>query len=266
MRWLKGALGPTKVDELLGRGLKWTESGYVISTDSRRQDDAALAADPFIALPFEMTLAPHWRDGLPADASSVARRAVADVAFVAHDPQSVDPTFGATVIIRVSEPVFEIDASLTEGERTFREQLASPWASLRSSDLRRVVLPPGEALRLVLLAEEFSLQFYLRTTLASFDIWFTGPGEEMREREAEFDAMAQSFRQKDGIWPFEMAKLHLAQSGNRRLFSCGRCGKGISLAWKKCDHCQATFDEFPPIATGEEIKAQPDVVELLTDL
>ena len=265
MRWLKDTLGTAKVDELLGRGLKWTENGFVISTDSRRQDEAALAVDPFVALPFAMALPSRWRPGLPADATSVARKGLADVAFVAHDPQSTDPTFGATVIIRVSEPVAEIDASLTEQERIFREGLASD-TSVRVADLHRVSLPAGEALRFRVVVEEMQLQFYLHTPLASFAIWFTAPSEEQPERVAEFDAMAESFRDKGGIWPFEMAKLHQTQTGNRRVFKCGRCGKPISLAWRKCDHCKATFDEFPPIATGEEIKAGSDIVELMTDL
>ena len=83
---------------------------------------------------------------------------------------------------------------------------------------------------------------------------------------AELEAAHAAGTVTEAMFPFELARVHLYQTGNRRLFTCGRCGKGISLAWKKCDHCGATFDEFPPIATGEEVKAEPDVVQLLTDL
>jgi hypothetical protein len=63
----------------------------------------------------------------------------------------------------------------------------------------------------------------------------------------------------DAMSPFENAKIELARSGRRRVFACGRCGKGISLAWKKCEHCKATFDDFPPIDTGQDVQSDPDI-------
>jgi hypothetical protein len=39
------------------------------------------------------------------------------------------------------------------------------------------------------------------------------------------------------------AKSGAAWTGSR----CGKCGKPLSPAWKtKCNHCGATFAEFPP--------------------
>jgi hypothetical protein len=77
---------------------------------------------------------------------------------------------------------------------------------------------------------------------------------------ADLDAAHAAGLVSDAMYPFELAKLELARSGTRRLFRCGRCGKGISLAWKRCDHCKATFDQFPPIATGEEVGPEPDII------
>jgi hypothetical protein len=62
------------------------------------------------------------------------------------------------------------------------------------------------------------------------------------------------------MYPFEEAKLDFAQTGTRRLFACGRCGKAISLAWKNCDHCKATFDQFPPIDTGRDVPRGHDII------
>jgi hypothetical protein len=53
--------------------------------------------------------------------------------------------------------------------------------------------------------------------------------------------------------PFERAKLELEATGKRRVFVCGRCGKGISLGWKRCEHCKAAFDAFPPVDTGRVV-------------
>jgi hypothetical protein len=53
--------------------------------------------------------------------------------------------------------------------------------------------------------------------------------------------------------PFARAKLELQATGKRRVFVCGRCGKGISLGWKRCEHCKATFDAFPPVDTGQVV-------------
>lgn len=90
--------------------------------------------------------------------------------------------------------------------------------------------------------------------------------DEVREGDAatsppdQGNASAVSGGAGDGWSRFEEAKLDLAQTGTRRLFVCGRCGKGLSLAWEKCHHCQATFDEFPPIDTGQDVQEGHDII------
>jgi hypothetical protein len=71
------------------------------------------------------------------------------------------------------------------------------------------------------------------------------------ERVANLDQLHAAGQVSNALYPFEFAKLELARTGKRRLFVCGRCGKGISLGWERCGHCKATFDEFPPIDTGQ---------------
>jgi hypothetical protein len=70
---------------------------------------------------------------------------------------------------------------------------------------------------------------------------------------AELDAAHTSGAVSNAMYRFEQARLELARTGKRRLFVCGRCGMGISLGWERCDHCKATFDEFPPIDTGQGV-------------
>lgn len=73
------------------------------------------------------------------------------------------------------------------------------------------------------------------------------------ETEAAFNARGSSGEAPQGLPAFEQAKLELARTGKRRIFECSRCGKGLSLGWTRCDHCKATFDDFPPRDTGQAV-------------
>jgi uncharacterized membrane protein YhaH (DUF805 family) len=96
------------------------------------------------------------------------------------------------------------------------------------------------------------LVFYLLPT-GPDNRWGPGSSAALTASEEELRARAESGELPWAILPFEGAKLELARTGKRRVFVCGRCGKGVSLAWKNCDHCKATFDEFPPRDTGRII-------------
>jgi len=85
---------------------------------------------------------------------------------------------------------------------------------------------------------------------------FAGDEPLMAPQSADRDAAPASGAVSNAMYPFELAKLELARTGKRRVFVCGRCQKGISLAWTQCGHCQATFDEFPPVDTGQVVQSE----------
>jgi hypothetical protein len=122
------------------------------------------------------------------------------------------------------------------------------------------VAPLSEVWAYLIIAAPIALLVWGVLALAVDRVSAPPPLDEMADLEAAHASGAVS----DALYPFEKAKLHFAQTGYRRVFACGRCGKPISLAWHRCDHCQATFDEFPPIPTGEEINATRDAGDLFT--
>jgi len=38
-----------------------------------------------------------------------------------------------------------------------------------------------------------------------------------------------------------------------RIFDCLRCGRPLSPYWWSCQHCGATFDLYPPVATDRRV-------------
>ena len=117
-----------------------------------------------------------------------------DAVFAAHDPESANDEYFATLVMFVSAPVEDADVLLAHQEREFRSGIESD-SSLDSYDLNRVTLPAGEALRCLLVYEEAAqIQYYLPTAAGLYALWFTTPREELAARETEFASIAQSFR------------------------------------------------------------------------
>ena len=83
--------------------------------------------------------------------------------------------------------------------------------------------------------------------------WLSAKGQRPAYTAAELEHARASGVVSDAMYAFELATVELSRTGKRRLFTCGRCCKGFSLAWKRCDHCKATLDEFPPIDTGRVV-------------
>jgi hypothetical protein len=102
----------------------------------------------------------------------------------------------------------------------------------------------------------FALAFLLSPLLGFIVLALVGRGgrrtpEDYWQRLTNLEQLRASGQVAESLYPFERAKLELYGTGKRRIFACGRCGKGISLAWKRCDSCKATFDQFPPIPTDK---------------
>jgi hypothetical protein len=83
--------------------------------------------------------------------------------------------------------------------------------------------------------------------LIGLPVWWTflrRQGLEQRRRELEqrrrelehLDRLRAAGQVSETTDPFERAKLELEVTGKRRVFVCGRCGKGVSLGWKQCEH------------------------------
>lgn len=79
------------------------------------------------------------------------------------------------------------------------------------------------------------------------------PPPDYERRVANLEHMRAAGQAPEATYPFERARLELAATGRRRVFVCGRCGKPLSLAWRSCNHCKATFDQFPPVDTGQVV-------------
>ena len=120
--------------------------------------------------------------------------------FTAHDPESVDDSYLATLFVFWSEPVADADTHLSDQEREFRTGVESDSA-VDAYDLSGVTLPAGEALRILMAHQEAQIQYYLPTALGLFAFWFTTPREDLAAREQEFAAIAQSFRLMDSLIP-----------------------------------------------------------------
>jgi hypothetical protein len=74
-----------------------------------------------------------------------------------------------------------------------------------------------------------------------------GGGRVSGERAAQIAA-----REKSGTMTAGEAAFY-REASRGRIFECGRCGKPLSPYWMSCQHCRATFDLYPPVATDRKV-------------
>jgi hypothetical protein len=147
--------------------------------------------DPFADEPFEMTLPPLWEPAAPPP--EAAAELLADAVFFARDPESTDPDYFSTVLVMMRPPTDDPSAFLTDQEADLQSRSAEEKVSFS-----RISLPAGEALSVQDVRQSTAtIQYFIPTAFATFAIWFTTPLAEMTAREAQFDAIARSFRLKD---------------------------------------------------------------------
>src|SRR5215208_3908815 len=141
-------------------------------------------------LPFDATFPEGWLFEYPAGLGKEAL-------FAAVDPVVSDPNYRTTFLLLIYATADDADAFLDEQEASFRAEIAADPTKL-SSDLSRVDLHPGKALRVLMVDQHQALiQYYLPTPQGTFGLWFTTPSHELGTHMAELDSIAQSFRLRE---------------------------------------------------------------------
>lgn len=101
----------------------------------------------------------------------------------------------------------------------------------------------------------FGLALFVSPLIAGIAILVVSApaGTGYAQRAADLDAMLATGAISDAEHAHHVANLRGTVTGRHEIYACGRCGKPLSWGWKRCEHCKASFSEFPPVATGRTV-------------